>query len=367
MSQTYRRGESPHSDSAPPVLAKPFSAHGVAKGHKRALLASCGAGKTAIASLLLIALCYAVYLWMLVGSHHHHSAENAVGGQRKYAPVGDASPSPPIAMIVPGRQLEGSVCSLLSRNSNDPQSTPLTILCVGDSITYGNGSHVRRKERDHEGNFPIALEQRLWAACGSRAIRVINLGSSGKTLMDGFKQSYKNSSVFRTAVRSAASAQVMIIMLGTNDSKPRHWHGKEAFANSLVEMVEYFAMLKPTLKMVLMTPPPSYPDPRTLARLNKVSVLGGIRPVVIRNDIRIAVMIAAERAAADLIDLFGEMETIQELHSLPVDYKSILDDGEVARGAAVTIQRYFHDGVHPSLATHERIADIVARELTHSM
>lgn len=260
------------------------------------------------------------------------------------------------------RQILGHLCSL---------SMPLSVLCIGDSITYGNGSHVRKKERDHEGNYPVALEKYLRAACVTRQrndIVVTNLGSSGKTLLDGFKQSYKNTTLYKTAVKLAATAHVVIVMLGTNDSKPRHWRSKEAFASALVDFVEHLSTINEKLKFVLMTPPPSFPDPRVVRRLQKHTMLGNIRPVIIRNDIRVAVMSAAERTGADVIDIFGEFDTMDDLHSLAghlEENKSGRQLDEVEAGhVATTIQQYFHDGVHPTLESHEFIASIVAHELT---
>jgi acyl-CoA thioesterase I len=259
------------------------------------------------------------------------------------------------------RQVLGQLCSLRK---------PISILCIGDSITYGNGSHVRRKERDHEGNYPVALEKHLRAACNSNnGITVTNLGSSGRTLLDGFKQSFKNTSSYKSAVKLAASAHVIMIMLGTNDSKPRHWKSKEAFAAALVALVEHFSALNEKLKFVLMTPPPSFPDPRVMTRMKKRSVLGNIRPVIIRNEIRMAVMSAAELTGADVIDIFGEFDTMDDLHSLgqleddKVEHRSI-EEGEWLDHIVPAIQQYFHDGVHPTLASHEYIATILAHELT---
>lgn len=258
------------------------------------------------------------------------------------------------------RQLSGRLCSL---------PKPLTVLCIGDSITYGNGSHVRRKERDHEGNYPLSLESHLRSICNSTEVSVVNLGSSGKTLLDGFKQSYKNTTLFKTAQRLAPKASVMILMLGTNDSKPRHWKSKDAFAGALVDLVDLFSKLHDDMKFVLVTPPPSYADPRAISKLKRWTMLGNIRPIMIRNDIRMAVMSAAERAETDLIDLFGEFDSLDDLHPLGQYEESVQlmahQSDEDLRLMADAIQQYFHDGVHPTLASHEYIASVVAQELTY--
>jgi lysophospholipase L1-like esterase len=369
-----RRSDSPPAELAAAAASRRINAHRHVQKHR---FFGGGIPKELRWMLLCLALVvgfYAVHLLQMTLRSTHSTRLSAAMHHRSTAgDVGttwNAHNAPSFVSSPHNRRVGGNVCAL---GGSRDGAAPLTILCVGDSITYGNGSHVRRKERDHEGNYPLSLEKKLRSICGdARSVRVINLGSSGKTLMDGFKQSYKNTTLFQTTIRNAKHAQLMIVMLGTNDSKLRHWKSKEAFENALVQFVEFFSSLNAEMKFVLVTPPPSFPDPRVLRRLKRRVVLGKIRPVIIRNDIRIAVMSAAERLDAELVDVYGEFDAMDDLHDLDTEGHSseiaaaAADGGvEEIEASAALIAQYFHDGVHPSLLSHEIMASIIAGELTH--
>ena len=82
----------------------------------------------------------------------------------------------------------------------DEATAPLTILCLGDSLTEGYGL-----EPDHA--YPAVLEQRLHAEGYSR-VRVINAGISGST---------SASAVRRLEWQLRANPDVLILELGAND------------------------------------------------------------------------------------------------------------------------------------------------------
>lgn len=205
-----------------------------------------------------------------------------------------------------------ATCALLTKLLG--RKDPLRIACAGDSITYGNGTHIGRKERDGEGNYPLELAQMLRSS-GISNIVVRNFGKSGRTASTTLmKFSYRHQREFTDSVKFAP--HVVILLLGTNDSKPRHWVDGAAFTRNLTMLVEAYAALSTKPLIIICIPPPAYPIPtaRNLAK-NVPSVLGKIDPVVIRRDIRAAVISFALSPTARRLNV----------HPSPVDLINAFD------------------------------------------
>ena len=260
------------------------------------------------------------------------------------------------------------------------------VACVGDSITYGNGSHVGKMERPKEGNYPLELQRllneyvlaRAKAAAGCPAprspqgpIKVLNFGHSGRTMQDGFKQSFRNSSVYGQAMSSKPS--LVLLLMGTNDSKPRHWRGSDAFRAALVSMATEFAAMPSQPIVVLLTPPPAFADPRKLLLRTEVSrnralkFLGGINNSRIRESIvpvirEAPALLGPEFAVVDTNEMFEQR--LSDLFVAAAKMTSSADDQgrEVADGAR-RVAEYFHDGIHPTRKTHDMLATWVMEKL----
>jgi len=88
-----------------------------------------------------------------------------------------------------------------------------TVACVGDSITQGVGA----SSSIH--SYPSVLQRVLW-----KDYVVINYGNSGKTLRTdllssgGSKESYQLTNEFKSCKDNIQNIDIMLIMLGTNDS-----------------------------------------------------------------------------------------------------------------------------------------------------
>jgi acyl-CoA thioesterase-1 len=82
----------------------------------------------------------------------------------------------------------------------DEAAAPVTVLCLGDSLTEGYGLEADQA-------YPAVLEQRLHAA-GYARVRVINAGISGST---------SASAVRRLEWQLRANPDVLILELGAND------------------------------------------------------------------------------------------------------------------------------------------------------
>lgn len=115
------------------------------------------------------------------------------------------------------------------------------VACVGDSITAGY--RAGGKNAAWPGQLSRMLGDK-WA--------VSNFGVSAKTLMKT-GESYQNTPDFKGALE--LNPDVVIIMLGTNDTKPRLWARKAQFEADCKDMVQQFAAL-PAKPVVFLCYPP---------------------------------------------------------------------------------------------------------------
>lgn len=88
------------------------------------------------------------------------------------------------------------------------------VACVGDSITYGAGIPNRQ-----HNSYPAQLGRMLQEFDSRWECR--NYGVSGATLLRNGDLPYVQQSAYQQA--RAAAPDVVIIKLGTNDSKPVNW------------------------------------------------------------------------------------------------------------------------------------------------
>ena len=95
---------------------------------------------------------------------------------------------------------------------------PLVVACVGDSITYGHGASDRGKT-----SYPAQLQAMLGDGWDVR-----NFGHNARTALDEGKEwngqggmGYRKSPEFAKA--KDCKPDVVLFMLGTNDSKPVNW------------------------------------------------------------------------------------------------------------------------------------------------
>lgn len=116
------------------------------------------------------------------------------------------------------------------------------VACVGDSITHGSGAS--------KGNsYPDQLQRML-----GEKFEVKNFGVSGATLLNSGDRPYQKQKLYKEAI--AFNPDVVVIMLGTNDSKPKNWAHHEEFAGDYRELVGKFAALKSHPRIWVMLPCP---------------------------------------------------------------------------------------------------------------
>ena len=120
---------------------------------------------------------------------------------------------------------------------------PTHVACVGDSITAGVGAS------NPANNYPSQLQGLLGSG-----VTVRNFGHSGATLLTTGDTPYQKTLEYTNATSFVAGAGDgavvdVIIMLGTNDSKPNNWNGGDAgtragqFAIDLAALVDHFATM----------------------------------------------------------------------------------------------------------------------------
>lgn len=118
-----------------------------------------------------------------------------------------------------------------------------TIVCLGDSITFGKGAVNPVRDA-----WPAVLERLLGANW-----KVINLGVSGKTLMDEAHAPYRATGKVEEAKQY--SYKTAFIMIGTNDAFDPAWDEilYQAELEALVDEIAEAAT--ESARIILMAPP----------------------------------------------------------------------------------------------------------------
>lgn len=122
------------------------------------------------------------------------------------------------------------------------------VACVGDSITAGSGLSFPEVQA-----YPAVLGELL-----GPAYEVRNFGVSGTTLLREGDHPYVDTAAY-TAAREFLP-NVVVIVLGTNDSKPQNWQHHAAFERDASSLVRAFEYLPSQPTVYVCTPPPVFHD-----------------------------------------------------------------------------------------------------------
>ena len=122
----------------------------------------------------------------------------------------------------------------------------IKIACVGDSITYGAGTSNPGK-----ASYPSQLQ-----ALMGGGFKIGNFGRSGATLLNSGDLPYTKQGEYQKAL--AFAPDVVVIMLGTNDSKPQNWKNKDKYEADYESLVDAFAALPSKPKIWLILPVPAF-------------------------------------------------------------------------------------------------------------
>jgi len=119
---------------------------------------------------------------------------------------------------------------------------PIKVACVGDSITQGAGAKSGQ-------SYPSQLQALL-----GEGYQVGNFGVSGRTLLKKGDFPYWKEKKYQDAL--AMEPAIVVIMLGTNDTKPQNWKFEAEFDADYRELVKSFQALKSKPKVFVCRPVP---------------------------------------------------------------------------------------------------------------
>ena len=200
-----------------------------------------------------------------------------------------------------------------SKNSfAESTNKAIKIACIGDSITFGY--LVKNRE---ENSYPALLQKEL-----GEAFEVLNFGVPSKTVLRSNGKSiqpYVSTPTYKKALE--IKADIILVMLGANDSKPNNWNtGKKQFKKDFEYLIQSLKSKRSTVIWCIPT-----------------SIQNNLQPMAKNlNEIIEQEKVIAEKLGLPFIDL----------HS-PTKSKPAL----------------FIDGLHPNKKGCELISKIIAKEI----
>ena len=163
------------------------------------------------------------------------------------------------------------------RSFKAPRKDAVRVACIGNSITFGAG--IKNRSRD---SYPSVLSRML-----GDGYWVKNFGVSARTMLNKGDHPYMNELAYKNAL--AFNPNIVVIKLGTNDSKSFNWKYKADFMKDAQTMIDAFKALPAQPKIYLCYPSKAYltgdginddiiskeiiPMIRKLARKNNLSVI----------------------------------------------------------------------------------------------
>jgi len=188
----------------------------------------------------------------------------------------------------------------------------IRVACVGDSITFGAGVANRGVNA-----YPVKLGEML-----GDGYEVKNFGRSGATMLKQGDLPYWRVPQFNQSTEF--SPNIVVIKLGTNDTKPQNWKFADEYAKDYEAMIDHFAALESKPTIYLCSPVPVYKD---RWGINEKTVVEEVIPKVTE---------LAKRRCLKVIDLYTALTGIPEM---------------------------FPDGVHPNAAGAKVLAEAVYKAI----
>ena len=143
--------------------------------------------------------------------------------------------------------------------------SPVKVACIGNSITYGSGIDNRPLN-----SYPAQLQRML----GDKWI-VRNFGVGGRTLLKKGDFPFWNEEAYAQA--KAFLPDVVIIKLGTNDTKPQNWKFSNEFYYDYKAMIKELKALSSHPIIYVCKPVPVY---ASRWGINDSIVVHGVIPAV---------------------------------------------------------------------------------------
>ena len=171
------------------------------------------------------------------------------------------------------------------RSFKAPRKDAVRVACIGNSITFGAG--IRNRSRD---SYPSVLGDSYW---------VKNFGVSARTMLNKGDHPYMNEPAYKNAL--AFNPNIVVIKLGTNDSKSFNWKYKADFMKDAQTMIDAFKGLPSQPKIYLCYPSKAY-------------LTGdGINDDIISKEIIPMIKKLAKKNDLSVIDLHTAMDGMPEL------------------------------------------------------
>ena len=210
-----------------------------------------------------------------------------------------------------------------------PKTDAVKVACIGNSITDGHGIDMATQH-----GYPALLQQML-----GDGYWVKNFGVSGRTLLNKGDFPYMNEMAWKDAV--AFQPDVVIIKLGTNDSKPQNW--------------QYGAEFKADLKQMITTLRPDLAQPQK-KKGKKAKAAAPKKPEII-----LCTPIPAFKSSWDINEEIIANNIIPIQQEVAREYGlKVIDLHTLFANGADMVQP---DGIHPNEKGVKRMAEIVAETL----
>lgn len=173
-------------------------------------------------------------------------------------------------------------------------TAPLRVACLGDSITEGAGTQDLARE-----SYPAQLASLLGSG-----YEVRNFGCGGATLLDIGDKPYRSLPHFAQAC--AFQPEIIVIGLGTNDTKPQNWQYRDRFVANYISLIRQLRELPSHPRILICRPMPAWP-PSGWA----------ISPEILERDLPAMIAEIATAEKVTVIDLFTPM---RDQHALTPDH-----------------------------------------------
>ncbi len=224
-----------------------------------------------------------------------------------------------------------------------PKTNATRVACLGNSITDGYGIDMASAY-----GYPAQLQKKL-----GQDYWVRNFGVSSRTMLNKGDFPYMNEPAWRDAL--AFNPDVVIIKLGTNDSKPENWQYGSEFKQDLEQMI---FTLRPDLKQYAQMPAKKVQKAMAKAKA-KAAKAGKNAPA--RPQIFLCTPIPAFKPTWNINDsvISNGVIPIQQEVAAKYGLKVIdlhtlyANDGD----------KMVDDGIHPNDKGAVRMADIIAEAL----
>ena len=210
-----------------------------------------------------------------------------------------------------------------------PKPGAIRVACIGNSITDGHGIEMRTAY-----GYPAMLQKKL-----GEDYWVKNFGVSSRTLLNKGDFPYMKEVAWKDAL--AFKPDVVVIKLGTNDSKPQNWQYGSEFRQDLEQMITTLC--------------PSLATPAKKGKKAKAAV-AEVKPRII-----LCTPVPAFKPSWEISDSVITNAIIPIQQEVAKKYGlQVIDLHTLFAGAEDLL---LDDGIHPNGKGADRMADIIAEQI----